>query len=396
MKENINNLTAALIIICITVLSYNYTNNKTVEIIEDTTDQAVVEDLTAINQVEISEPVEERKITTISQIVISGKIKWPKNREARFFTRDTSITTYVDWIGKFNLTFPLDSSGYITFHHGDETTAMYCNPDDTVHITIDTKEFDETITYTGSDESNFLAWKFLHVENVGYPNVKTILDTTELNQKLDSLTNPMHLKMISLAFNDNFIESETKEHEQMRNYFLSQYTKNQKMLEMIGKAAIDFTYPDMDSNMISLSDFKGSYVYVDVWATWCGPCRYEIPFLIQLEKDYHDENIIFMSVSVDVENAKQKWIDMINEKDMGGVQLISTDGWKSQIMKDYAINGIPRFMLFDRESNVISVDAPRPSSEEIRGIFDGFKNIENQTEKVENSEEEEEEETVNL
>ena len=91
--------------------------------------------------------------------------------------------------------------------------------------------------------------------------------------------------MVSLDLNNNFIESETKEHEQMRNYFLSQYTKNQKMIEMIGKAAIDFTYPDMDSNMISLSDFKGSYVYVDVWATWCGPCIYEIPFLIQLEKD---------------------------------------------------------------------------------------------------------------
>ena len=376
MKENINNLTAALIIICITVLSYNYTSEKTVEIIEDTTDQAVVEDLTAINQVEISEPVEEGEITTISQVVISGKIKWPKNREARFFTRDTSITTYVDWIGKFNLTFPLDSSGYITFHHGDETTAMYCNPDDTVHITIDTKEFDETITYAGSEESNFLAWKFLYIEEMDYPNVKTILDTTELNQKLDSLTNPMHLKMISLALNDNFIESEKKEHEQMRNYFLAQYTKNQKMLEMIGKAAIDFTYPDMDSNMISLSDFKGSYVYVDVWATWCGPCRYEIPFLIQLEKYYHDENIIFMSVSVDVENAKQKWIDMINEKDMGGVQLISTYGWKSQIMKDYAINGIPRFMLFDREGNVISVDAPRPSSDEIRKIFMSFEIVE--------------------
>ena len=377
MKENINILTAALIIISIAVISYNYTNNKKVKITEDTIEQAVIEDLTTVNQVEISEYVaEEEKTTTISQVVISGKIKWPKNREARFFTRDTSITTYVDWIGKFNLTFPLDSSGYITFYHGMETTNMYCHPNDTIHITINTKEFDETITYTGSDESNFLAWKFLHVENVGYPNVKTILDTTELNQKLDSLTNPMHLKMVSSNFNDNFIESETKEHEQIRNYFLSQYTKNQKMLEMIGKAAIDFTYPDVDSNMVSLSDFKGSYVYVDIWATWCGPCRYEIPFLIQLEKDYHDANIIFMSVSVDVEKAKQKWIDMINEKDMGGVQLISTDGWQSQIMKDYAINSIPRFMLFDREGNVISVDAPRPSSDEIRKIFMSFEIVE--------------------
>ena len=98
--------------------------------------------------------------------------------------------------------------------------------------------------------------------------------------------------------------------------------------------------------------------------------------LIQLEKDYHDANIIFMSVSVDVENAKQKWIDMINEKDMGGVQLISTDGWNSQIIKDYAINSIPRFMLFDREGNVISVDAPRPSSDEIRKIFMSFEIVE--------------------
>ena len=352
MKENINYLTAALIVIFIAALSYNYSNKEKVEITEDL--------------------VEEEQVTPINQVVIRGKIKWAKNREARFFTRDTSITTKVDWTGRFNLTFPLDSSEYITFHHGMETTNMYCHPNDTIHITIDTKEFDETITYTGSDESNFLAWKFLYLEEVGYPNVKTILDTTELNQKLDSLINPMHLKMISLAFNDNFIESEEKEYESMRNYFLKQYTKNQIMREMIGKAAIDFTYPDMDSNMVSLSDFKGSYVYVDVWATWCGPCKYEIPFLIQLEKDYHDANIIFMSVSTDIESKRQVWIDMINEKNMGGVQLISTDGWKSQICKDYAINGIPRFMLFDTYGNVISVDAARPSSEEIREIFDEF------------------------
>ena len=392
MKENINYLTAALIIICIMVLSYNYTSIKTIEITQDTIEQTFIKDITTINQVEISDTVKEGNTTTTSQVIISGKIKWPKNREARFITRDTSITTYVDWIGKFNLSIPLDSSGYISFHHGMEKTAMYCNPDDTVHITIDTKEFDETITYTGSEESNFLAWKFLHVENVGYPNVKTILDTTELNQKLDSLTNPIYLKMVSLDLNNNFIESETKEREQMRTYFLSQYTKNQKMIEMIGKSAIDFTYPDMDSNMVSLSDFKGSYVYVDVWATWCWPCKYQIPFLVQLEEDYHDANIIFMSVSLDVENAKQTWKDMINDKNMGGVQLISTDGWNSQIMKDYAINGIPRFMLFDTEGNVISVDAPRPSSEEIRDIFDGFKNIKNQSEGVKNSEKE----TANL
>jgi thiol-disulfide isomerase/thioredoxin len=381
MKENQNILTALLIIITLSGLSYIRINKEVITEKEvdssKITLENVIKEIIEIKKEEIIEIAEDsikqsviEETTYISQVVISGKITWPKNREARFLTRDTSITTRVDWGGRFNLTFPLDSSGYITFHHGDETTAMYCNPDDTVHITINTKIFDETITYTGSDESNFLAWKFLHVENVGYPNVKTILDTTELNQKLDSLINPMHLKMISLGFKNNFIESEEEEYIFIRNYFIQQYAKNQRMLEMIGKAAIDFTYPDMDSNMVSLSDFKGSYVYVDVWATWCGPCTYQIPFLLQLEEDYHDANIIFMSVSLDVENAKQKWIDMINDKNMGGVQLFA-NGW-SQICKDYVINSIPRFMLFDPDGNIISVDAVRPSSDEIRETFDGF------------------------
>ena len=370
MKENINNLTAALIVIFIAMISYNFMQIEKIKRTEDPIEEEVV--ITEVEKKVVN------KVTSINQVVIRGKIKWVKNREARFFTRDTSITTRIDWTGRFNLTFPLDSSGYITFHHGDETTAMYCNPDDTVYITINTQQFDETITYTGSEESSFLAWQFLHIENMGYPNVKNISDTTELNQQLDDLINPMLIELSTEAFNIDFIKSQKEGYTSMKNYFLEQYAKNQNILEMIGKPAINFTYPDMDSNMISLFDFKGSYVYVDVWATWCGPCRYEIPFLIQLEKDYHDANIIFMSVSVDIENAKQKWIDMINEKNMGGVQLFA-NGW-SQICKDYAINSIPRFMLFDPDGNVISVDAVRPSSEEIRDIFDGFKNIEEETE----------------
>jgi len=166
-----------------------------------------------------------------------------------------------------------------------------------------------------------------------------------------------------------FYNAEIEWMNKIKNYYLKRHEQVQNVPKA-GEAAIDFTYPDMDSNMVSLSDFIGSYVYVDIWATWCGPCKYEIPFLLQLEKDYHDANIIFMSVSVDIENAKQKWIDMINEKNMGGVQLFA-NGW-SQICKDYAINSIPRFMLFDPDGNIISVDAARPSSEEIRETFDGF------------------------
>jgi thiol-disulfide isomerase/thioredoxin len=132
-----------------------------------------------------------------------------------------------------------------------------------------------------------------------------------------------------------------------------------------GEPAIGFTYPDKDGEKISLSDFKGTLVYVDVWATWCGPCRAEIPSLQQLEADYHGKDITFMSVSVDTN--KEAWEKMVADKELGGIQLWA-DGW-SEITKDYAIFGIPRFMLFDAEGNVISTNAPRPSSDEIRGLL---------------------------
>ena len=107
-------------------------------------------------------------------------------------------------------------------------------------------------------------------------------------------------------------------------------------------------------------------MYVDVWATWCGPCKAEIPSLQQLETDYHDKNITFMSVSVDTD--KEAWKKMVAEKELGGVQVWA-DGW-SKITKDYAIFSIPRFMLFSAEGNVISTNSARPSSDEIRGLLD--------------------------
>ena len=74
-------------------------------------------------------------------------------------------------------------------------------------------------------------------------------------------------------------------------------TKEQTLLPQPGEAATDFSYPDKDGNDVSLSDFVGSVVYVDVWATWCGPCRAEMPFLHDLESEYSDKNVTFIGVS---------------------------------------------------------------------------------------------------
>ena len=154
--------------------------------------------------------------------------------------------------------------------------------------------------------------------------------------------------------------------------------QQQRLREIIGKyddnseghEAIDFRFQDVDGKQVALSDFKGKVVYVDVWATWCGPCNAEIPHLIKLEEAYHNNpNIVFMSVSVDKQKDIEKWKKMLKDKGMGGVQLFSGDR-SDEITKPYKITGIPRFMLFGKDGRVVDADAPRPSSGEIKALLD--------------------------
>ena len=135
-----------------------------------------------------------------------------------------------------------------------------------------------------------------------------------------------------------------------------------------GKIAPEFKYADSVGKEHSLADYKGKFVYIDIWATWCKPCLHEIPFLNQLEDEYKDRNIEFISISID-EN-KEKWMQFVSEKNMKGIQLHA--GPDSQIMKDYMIGGIPRFIFIGPGGEIISDDSPRPSSAEIRELFNSF------------------------
>ncbi|MFY0627908.1 MAG: TlpA family protein disulfide reductase [Reichenbachiella sp.] len=142
-----------------------------------------------------------------------------------------------------------------------------------------------------------------------------------------------------------------------------------------GKPAPKFTYQDTEGNSVGLENLLGKTIYIDVWATWCGPCIREIPALKKLEEDYAVRNIHFLSVSIDRQEDYDKWKKMILEKELGGMQLFADLDWQSSIIKDYGIKGIPRFMLIDADGNIINVDAPRPSSEEIRRVLDELASI---------------------
>lgn len=141
--------------------------------------------------------------------------------------------------------------------------------------------------------------------------------------------------------------------------------KNEK-----GDPAQNFAFPDVDGKVHALSDYKGKVVYIDVWATWCGPCRKEIPHLKELEEEFKDnKDIVFMGISVDKTKDKGKWLDFLKAEGLPGLQIFAGDDADDKLMNLYQIKGIPRFILVDKEGNLVYGDAPRPSSPEIRPLL---------------------------
>ncbi len=153
---------------------------------------------------------------------------------------------------------------------------------------------------------------------------------------------------------------------------LAELTQRYNQLKTLtaGNASPTFDYENFKGGTTSLSNLKGKYVYIDVWATWCGPCLREIPSLKEIEKDYAAKNIQIISISIDEPKDYGKWKQMITEKSLGGMQLMADNNWNSKFVKDYAILGIPRFILLDTEGNIVSADAPRPSDPALRKMLD--------------------------
>lgn len=133
----------------------------------------------------------------------------------------------------------------------------------------------------------------------------------------------------------------------------------------VGKPAIDFKHKDRNGKLVALSDFKGKVVLVDVWATWCGPCKRELPYLKELEKKYHGRDVVFLGVSVDEAKDYKKWEQYLDKEGLQGIQLFGGNGFHSDIARLYQINAIPRFILVDKEGKIVFMDAPAPSSGEL-------------------------------
>lgn len=134
-----------------------------------------------------------------------------------------------------------------------------------------------------------------------------------------------------------------------------------------GMALASFDYENHKGGKTSLASLKGKYVYIDIWATWCGPCVREFPELTQLIADYKtNPNIEFVCISIDSKEDYAKWRSFVTEKKVGGHQLIADKGLDADFMKFLNVSLIPRNVLIDPQGNIISSAGLRPSEKKTR------------------------------
>ena len=113
---------------------------------------------------------------------------------------------------------------------------------------------------------------------------------------------------------------------------------------------------DPEGNMVDFTAYRGKYVYLDMWASWCVPCLREVPELQKLEKTLKNKNVVFVSVSIDA--SESSWKKKLKEKDMHGHQYWNPDGTLGKALN---VKGIPFFAIYDPEGNLYMYGAPRPS-----------------------------------
>lgn len=279
----------------------------------------------------------------------------------------------IDKKGVFTASFDAPK-GFYMFSDGTESSSLYLKPNSEVNLTMDAKMFDETIVYKGKgvNESNSLAQQALKDEK--FQNEAFLKEAPEFASLLETKKKTDLANIDKGDYDPEFKTALKSSFESFTQYAGQQYESTAKARKMVGKASPQFDYENFKGGKTKLTDLKGKYVYIDLWATWCAPCRAEIPYLQKIEEKYHGKNIEFVSISIDKLKDNEKWKKFVTDKNLGGVQLFADKDWESEFVVNYGVTGIPRFILLDPNGNVVSSDADRPSSPELQKQLDSLLN----------------------
>ncbi|KOS07361.1 thioredoxin [Flavobacterium akiainvivens] len=301
----------------------------------------------------------------------TAEIKNPNSDELTINSEGIKNSIKATAPGKFSGSVDVKEAGFYELNDGAEYAVLYLKDGFDLKMTLDAKEFDETITFTGkgAKENNLLAQRMMSNEALQtyFDNIKTADEATaKIDESYKKLVAAANDPEVDPGFKDIIVKQLEVDKQQLAAVAQTTVAANQ----MKGKPSPKFNLENHKGGTTSLDSFKGKYVYIDVWATWCGPCRREIPFLKQIEEKYHGKNIEFVSISIDEKKDHEKWKKFVETQQLGGVQLFAENAWQSAFTQAYGIDSIPRFILIDPTGNVVDSNAKRPSDPALQEQLD--------------------------
>jgi len=309
---------------------------------------------------EIKNPISVLEVNIINQQLLDSLIIYDKDKswEIKSILRFKKSNRVLDTM---NI---LENKLYQIYSFSDgkqvELGELIISPTSKIALSIDENKLFESINYNGNFKlsNNFLAYSKKY-QNELSEMVRNGIEQEKLERLISEKGNMIDEKGLSLKIVDSLRTYVKVKFDEFSDILKQKNTKYLYKASLVNTIGNNFSFKDIKNNNKTLKDFKGKYVYIDVWATWCKPCKVEHTFLKELEEHFsNNDELQIISISTDREY--DKWEQYITENSFEGVQLYS--GANSDFVKYYDIGALPRFIFLDKEGRVISPEEMRPSN----------------------------------
>ena len=316
--------------------------------------------------------------TPKDHVMLKGKIDNFKNSTLTIMGKNYKKDIALNEDGSFQDTLKV-TDGFHGFNDGNLQSFIYLKNGYNLELNFDADDFPASVSFDGNGAvtNNYLNEKLKFIEDQELGNYKVYfeLEQEEFDVRIMKVKTEMEAMLNEAeGLDPEVIELERKANNDLITFYVSNYPTEHYNFTSLkkGQPSPKFDYPDINGKNVSLDDLKGKYVYVDVWATWCGPCKKEIPFLKELDSEYEGKDLAIVSLSIDKMENKDKWLKMIKDQELQGIQILADKDWNSDFVTSYNITGIPRFILIDPEGNIYDADAPRPSDPRLKELLNSL------------------------